>query len=169
MNRNSIKALGIGICIALLAPYTVMAEELGRLFTTPEERDMLNSLRIMAKQPAPEPEIEPEPVIEEVIPEPEPEPVEVVEIPGITVNGVVYRKGGKSTAWLNGENTLEGDLESQYLHVDGEKIKGQKVPVNIPNQQRSIELKPGQTWQPGTGEVIDIYKQPQPVTAPDEG
>lgn len=145
-------------------------DHLGRFFTSPEERAMLENMRLLASQPVVAPEPEPEPVVEVAVPEPEPEPAVELQMPGVTVNGVVYRKGGKSTAWLNGENTLEGDLESQYLHVDGDAIKGQQVPVHIPVQEQPIELKPGQTWQPGTGQVLDIYTRPSaPSESKDEG
>ena len=53
-----------------------------------------------------------------VIEEPE-EPEEIKpEIGGITVNGLVYRKGGKSTAWINNANTFEGNLGNQYIQVN---------------------------------------------------
>ncbi len=163
-----IKPLLITACLlGLLSPLN--ANELGRFFTTPEDRAMLDNMREAAANPViVQDEPEPEPVVEEYV-EPVLEPEEEVEIPGITVNGVVYRQDGNSTAWLNGENTLEGDLESQYLSVDGSAIKGQNVPVQIKINKRELLLKPGQTYQPEVDHVMDVYKQQKPERASDEG
>ncbi len=164
-NRLQVLLLSCSL-LALTCP--LAADELGRFFTTPEEREMLNGLRDTADIVVVEPVNMPEPVVEMVL-APEPEPQEVVEIPGITVNGVVYRRGGKSTAWVNGENSLEGDLESQYLQVDGRAIKGQVVPVQIKINNRELKLKPGQTYQPEGDRVIDSYSQPAAAPVKDEG
>ncbi len=154
--------------LLLVLACPLAAAELGRFFTTPEEREMLNSLRDAADTVVVEPVNKPEAVVEKVVAA-EPEPQQVVEIPGITVNGVVYRRGGKSTAWVNGENSLEGDLESQYLNVDGRAIKGQIVPVQIKINNRELKLKPGQTYQPEGDRVIDSYSQPKVAPVKDEG
>src|SRR5581483_10127985 len=77
------------------------ADPLGRLFTTPEERAQLQQLRT-----AP-------PVVAKPAPPPAPVAVQTPpEVPPVTVNGVVVRSRGESTAWVNGKNTYDGDLSA---------------------------------------------------------
>ncbi len=129
------------------------AEELGRLFTTVEERQMLDGLRnakpkeIEVVEVVEVIEIVPEEVVEE-----EPKPV----IGGITVNGLVYRKGRKSTAWINNENTYEGHLSHQYIHIDPENINPDGIQVEIPENVTDISLKVGETYDPSDENVTDL-------------
>jgi hypothetical protein len=167
-NQQKNQRVSLLCCLLLGLSCPVAGDELGRFMTTPAEREMLNELREATDLVVNEPEKKPEPVVEKVV-VPEAEPEEAIEIPGITVNGVVYRRGGKSTAWVNGKNTLEGDLESQYLDVDGRAIRGQVVPIEIKINQRTLKLKPGQTYQPESNRVIDSYSQPAAAPVKDEG
>jgi len=139
----------IGVFSAMIFNVS-FAEELGRLFTTVGERQMLDGLR-KAKPKKIEVveviEIVPEEVVEE-----EPKPV----IGGITVNGLVYRKGRKSTAWINNENTYEGHLSHQYIHIDPENINPDGIQVEIPENVTDISLKVGETYDPSDENVTDL-------------
>jgi len=115
------------------------AEELGRLFTTVEERQMLDGLR----------NAKPNEII--VVGE-ESKPV----IGGITVNGLVYRKGRKSTAWINNENTYEGNLSHQYIRIHPENINPDKIQVEISENVTDISLKVGETYDPSDENVTDL-------------
>ncbi len=130
----------------------------GRLFTTPEERRNLQVLRYS------EPEIEE--VIEiivkvdevaEDIPEPR-------DIDGITLNGIVYRKGGKSTAWLNGSNSYEGSLTSEYFRINTGDINSKKVSVTVPEASLEFDLKVGQTYEPYNDRLLDIVENGDEIT-----
>lgn len=136
---------------AFLIFYTgsLFADELGRLFTTVDERAMLDNLR--KDKPV---EIK---IIDISIEDTQSVEEQTAEIGGgITVNGFVYRKGGKSTAWINQGNTYQGDLGSQYFHVDADDIDSENVQVELPASVTKITLKAGQTYDPATAEVIDL-------------
>ena len=124
------------------------ADDLGRLFTTPEQRSTLEKLR--HQKPVQEitiPEIVLEgPEIEEEKP----------EIGGITVKGLVYRENGKSTAWVNSGNTYEGNLSNQYIQVDAKGINPDEVEIEIPLNETRVRLKSGETYNPESDEVKDI-------------
>ncbi len=139
----------IGVFSAMIFNVS-FAEELGRLFTTVGERQMLDGLR-KAKPKKIEVveviEIVPEEVVEEA-----PRPV----IGGITVNGLVYRKGRKSTAWINNENTYEGHLSHQYIHIDPENINPDGIQVEISENVTDISLKVGETYDPSDENVTDL-------------
>jgi len=87
-----------------------VSDGFGRLFTTPEERKKLQVLRY-SKLQVEEP-VEPVELIAEEIKEHVAD-LERPDIEGITLNGIVYRKGSKSTVWINGTNSYEGSLSSE--------------------------------------------------------
>lgn len=123
----------------------VQGQDLGRLFLTPEQRQRLEALR--HRPPPSEPR--PAPQAAPVVVEPE------IPDPSITVSGIVTRSGGKSTAWVNGMNTYEGDLSSQNIRVDPRAIYSDSVPVQLPNQRGTVRLKPGQSYDPAAKAVQD--------------
>lgn len=132
------------------------AQGLGRLFTTPEERAMLEALRR-------EPPANTQPQVAEEAPlEPEP-----VTIPGVTVNGIVYRARGNDTVWINGANSYEGDLGSQQVGVGTRDSPRPGVAIRLPRGQPGAMLKPGQTLDTAAGEVTDLYQREPEVKAPD--
>lgn len=131
--------------ILIFSIHTVYAEELGRLFTTPKERSILEKLRhqkpIEIKKP-------------DLLVEKKPEIAEQkTDIGDITVNGLVYRSDGKNTAWINNNNTFEGDLGNQYIQIDAKNIDPDRVIIEIPLNNSRVELKTGETYDPGKGEV----------------
>jgi hypothetical protein len=125
--------------------------ELGRLFTTPQERAMLEKSR---HQPAPQVEKQPKRI------EKKPSSVaeEVKAPPRITINGVVSRTDGTSTVWVNGMNSLDGDLNAQHIYVDSSSTRGEKVTIRLPNSPLELRLKPGETYEPSASTVIDGYQ-----------
>ena len=134
--------------LGLLSP-GIRADDLGRLFTTPEERQMLEALR---NQP-PRPEAPPEPLEPEAL-APEPPPVQSVR-----VDGFVSRSRGNNTVWINGTNSLTGDLGSHQVDVNVRGIRGQTVPVRVQNSPVGVGLKPGQTFDPSDSRVVDLYQE----------
>ncbi len=127
----------------------------GRLFTTPEERRKLDTLR-NAKQQAVVEEV-PEVFIEENV-----GVIEQPDLEGITLNGLVYRKGGKSTVWLNGTNSYEGNLASEYFRINAGKVNSEKVSVTVPEVDLEFDLKVGQTYEPNDGSLLDIVDNDVP-------
>lgn len=140
---------GYSLLIALLIAGVAMplaAEELGRLFLTPEQRQALDKLRYQKPVEQKLQEI----VIEEEPAEPEPAPV----IGGIYVNGLVYRQGGRSTAWVNQANTYQGDLGHRYLKIDGDAISPEEVEILIPAANKRVKLKVGEFYEPGADDSV---------------
>ena len=125
----------------------------GRLFTTPEERKKLQELRYSA----PEVEKVVEVFIEEIEEFTE-EKDEPRDIEGITLNGLVYREGNKSTVWLNGSNSYEGSLESEYFRINTNDINSEKVSVTVPEAELGFDLKVGQTYEPNNERLLDIVE-----------
>ena len=140
--------LALPILFLAFTPITFAADDLGRLFTTPQQRNTLEKLRHQ------------EPVVEIKVPEItfEEPAVEAEEnkpvIGGITVNGLVYRKSGKSTAWINSANTYEGNFGNQYIQIDAQNIKPEDVEILIPINETKIKLKTGETYDPEADQII---------------
>jgi len=116
--------------------------------------------------------------------EPEPEVIEEIEIPvelidevaeeieehdieGITLNGLVYRKGSKSTVWINGTNSYEGSLASEYFRINTGEINGEKVSVTVPEVNLEFDLKVGQTYEPNDGILLDIVESENEIAIPE--
>ena len=132
----------------------------GRLFTTPEERRKLQVLRYS------KPQVEVEAPIELIVEEIK-EPVNDVERPdieGITLNGIVYRKGSKSTVWINGSNSYEGSLSSEYFRINANDINSEKVSVTVPEVDLKFDLKVGQTYEPNDESLLDLVEDDVPFT-----
>ena len=103
-----------------------MAEHLGRLFFTPEQREALDARR---KARVPD----------------KPAAV-VVASPTTKLDGYVKRSGGPSTVWVNGEPLPEGA---------GARI-GPRVSISIGEGGGRAALRPGEVLDRGTGAVRDL-------------
>jgi predicted amidohydrolase len=120
--------------VALLAP-AAQAEELGRLFFTPEQRAALDARR---KARIPD------------------KPAAVsVESPVTRVDGIVRRQGGRSTVWLNGFPNPEG-ASPEGMQVAPARRDPQGVSLSVGEGERSFELKVGQKLDRGSGTVSDV-------------
>ena len=140
-------------------PYTQAAsDDFGRLFTTPEERRKLQTLR--NAKPQVKVEVVPEVFIDDI--DENVGEIEQPDIEGITLNGLVYRKGGKSTVWLNGTNSYEGNLASEYFRINAGDINSEKVSVTVPEADLEFALKVGQTYEPNDGTLLDIVDNDVP-------
>ncbi len=121
------------------------ADNLGRIFTTLDERKELEKIRHTIEKPK---EVEPV-AVEEIIEIPVVETeTETVTRDAITLKGLVHRSDGKSTAWINDSNTFEGDLESQFIQVPDSKIKSDQVTIIMPDDSTKVELKVGDAFTP---------------------
>lgn len=103
------------------------AQELGRLFFTPNERSALDARR---KARVPD----------------KPAAAAVVS-PTMRLDGYVKRSGGRSTVWVNGETADEAQLPTDA---------DPRVTVNIGERGARARLKPGETLDRGNGEVRDL-------------
>jgi hypothetical protein len=106
-----------------------VAQELGRLFFTPEQRQALDQrrrARVPDRPSAP-----------------------IVVSPTTRMDGYVQRRGGKSTVFVNGEPIPESDPSAPRIGTG-------RVTVNVGESGARAGLKPGEVLDRGTGEVRDV-------------
>lgn len=115
-----------------LAP--AQAQELGRLFFTPDQRAALDARR---KARVPD----------------KPAAVMVVS-PTTRLDGYVKRSSGPSTVWVNGEGLLETSPEAP--RIGATRRDDGRVSVPVGESGTRIGLRPGETLDRGSGEVRDV-------------
>ena len=120
----------------LLISAGARAQELERLFFTPEQRAALDARR---KARVPD----------------KPAATSQAESPITRVNGAVQRSGGRSTVWVNGEAIPEG------VQAGGPQIApraGSPGRVSIPAGEgpQRYDLRVGESLDRGNGEVRDV-------------
>jgi hypothetical protein len=158
LGRQLGAALIAGALIA--AMQTVHADPIGRLFTTPQQRQKLNDLR-RAELENPEPTLGPSVISADT-------PTQARDTPHnpITVRGLVTREGGRSTAFINESNSYEGDIASEYIRVRSGDIEGGEIKLVTPYGESAVALKVGQTLEPSTGRVIELGEDATEGTEP---
>lgn len=117
-----------------LVPAAVGAQELGRLFFTPEQRANLD-LRRKARMP-------------------DKPSGQGVAAPVTRVDGYVKRSTGPSTIWINGESL--GESAAEAPHIDTARPDSGAVSVTVGEGGNRVRLKPGETLDRGNGEVRDV-------------
>lgn len=142
MKRAAILALALG---GLLCAAAAGAQELGRLFFTPEERAALDERR-RARLPD--------------------KPVAVPVAPTSRVDGYVQRAGGRSTLWLDGEAVRDG-ARSGELSVRGGGDPS-RVTV-ILGEGRRVQVRVGETIDRESGEVRDVIGDGEVSVEPRRG
>ena len=129
MNRRSLFL----VCLLLAAP-AVEAQELGRLFFTPEQRASLDArrkARVPDKPNAP-----------------------TVVSPTTRLDGYVQRSSGPNTVWVNGESLLETAPEAP--RIGSSRRDDGRVSVPVGESGARVGLRPGETLDRGSGEVRDL-------------
>jgi len=121
------------LLLALMPAGPAAAQELGRLFFTPEQRAALDARRA-ARLPD--------------------KPAAAAESPTTRVDGFVKRSSGKSTVWVDGEAIPDGlQLEGLRLRRGDDPTR---VTVTVGEGGRRVELRIGETLDRATGEVKDV-------------
>ncbi len=123
----------IALLAALLAPAGSMADELGRLFTTPAQRQQIDALR-RGQQPA------------------------VANDDGgdrLTLNGVMTSSRGRQRVWINGSGQRPGGPGSNAI-----LLRDGRVRLRWRGGHTPCTLKPGQTVDRIDGQVYEPYEQP---------
>ncbi len=124
----------VSLVLSCIVAPDARAENLGRLFFTPEQRGALDARR---KARIPD------------------KPAAIaIESPVTRIDGVVSRRGGKSTTWVNGEAVPEG-TQPGGLRVLPKQRDARRVIVNVDEANSEVDLKIGQSFDRGTGEVRD--------------
>ena len=116
------------VLLVFFVPGVCFAQEVGKLFFTPDQRAALDARR---KARVPD----------------KPAAVAVAS-PTTRVDGFVKRSRGPSTVWVNGEPLPEGSPEAPRI--------GPRVSVPLGEGGRRAALKPGEVLDRGTGEVRDV-------------
>jgi hypothetical protein len=131
MRRPIALAGALGLLLMACAP--ARAQELGRLFFTPEQRVTLDARRKarLPDKPA----------------------AAVVAAPVTRVDGYVKRSGGPPTVWVNGDPLSESAPEAPRIDASG---PGGSVSINLGESGGRTRLKPGEALDRGTGEVHDV-------------
>ena len=119
----------------LLAAGSAGAQELGRLFFTPEQRAALDARRKarVPDKPAATPQ---------------------AESPITRVNGAVQRSGGRSTVWVNGEAIQEGTQTGAQIPPRATGSGRVSIPAGEGPQR--YDLRVGESLDRGNGEVKDV-------------
>ena len=112
------------------------AQDLGRLFFTPEQRAALDARRKarVPDKPAATPQ---------------------AESPITRVNGAVQRSGGRSTVWVNGEAIAE-DAQSGGPRVAQRAANPDRVLIPAGEGGQGRDLRVGESLDRGSGEVRDV-------------
>ena len=120
--------------VLLLGIEPCQAQELGRLFFTPEQRAALDARR---KARVPD------------------KPAAVmVTSPTTRVDGYVKRSGGRSTVWVNSESLPEHAADAP--RIESGRASDGRVSVTVSEGGRRAALKPGEVLDRGNGEVRDL-------------
>ena len=122
--------------LLLLVAGGAQAQELGRLFFTPDQRAALDARR---KARVPD----------------KPAATPVTEAPLTRVDGEVRRAGGKSTVWVNGEAIPESAQGDAARVVRGGPDSG-RVSVPVGESAQRYDLRVGETLDRASGEVRDV-------------
>lgn len=128
-------AFAVLLALGLLAPASAGAQDLGRLFFTPEQRAALDARR---KQRLPD------------------KPAPVAVSPTTRLDGYVKRSHGKSTIWLDGNALPDG------VRADGIRVfRGSdptRVRIGVGDDGRQVSVRVGQTVDRATGQVKDAIR-----------
>lgn len=143
--RGRLFMLALALCAG-----SVSALDLGRLFFTPEERARLDAERsappaVAVDAPAELPPSPSEPAADEPPAAAEP----------LTVNGLVLRAHGPSTAWVNGTPGTRSDL----AHDEIRRLRIARDAVELSEPQARARVKPGQTYDPLAGRVVEGFER----------
>ncbi len=144
----------IMILAGIIASAPLEAAEFGRLFLTPAQRAALDRARHAAPVPV-APEVNETAPLADIFIEDESEIYEP-----ITVDGFVSRSNGPSTVWINGTNSFQGDLGDFGIDAHQLRIDRSAVRVPVGGGSEPVLLKPGQSFDPGSEEISDLYERP---------
>jgi hypothetical protein len=124
------------LMIAFLSGHAASAELLGRLFFSPDERAMLDRMRQKSGGST------------------------VSATDQITLNGLVRRSSGKTTAWINRLPQNENETpQGVALLRQGQTSKPSAV-LLLPSGKQ-VQLKAGQTFDATGGKIREGYQGPE--------
>lgn len=108
---------------------------LGKLFTTPAERQKIDSEnrsdvpQLVSRRIAPT---------------------------SVKIDGVIIRSKGKNTVWVNGNRT-SGNRVVGGVKVFAASLSKNNLIVPVLVDGRTVRIKPGQSWSEETDSIVDSY------------
>lgn len=149
--RGRVWLVGALLACTLASP-DALAVELGRLFSTPAQRQALDQARERYDPTRQEVIVRAgEAVVEEAPP----------PLPELSVEGVVIRSDGNNATWINGTGMLSGESTAEGIRVEADGSGG-TVRFVLPDGRDAGRLRPGQTLDPNVGRVTERYA-PRPA------
>lgn len=109
------------------------ADELGRLFFTPEQRALLELARRTQGSGA---------------------PADADGAGGVTLSGIVTRSDGRQTLWVNGRAQPAGTARDRSPSA---------ATLPLPGGTGQVRLRVGQTLDPETGRIEEGWRRPRPT------
>jgi hypothetical protein len=139
-----------------LLSQSCLAQFQGKLFTTPEERAYLDALRNNFLRESQEQGFD----ITDTGPPPLPETDEAEDEATIapveyTLGGILTRSDGTRTIWLNNQPIAESNLPANMRLV----ADGSQVALRVGAGPNFFQIKPGQTVNMSTGEILEAYQR----------
>lgn len=124
-------------CLAPAGSIAAYYEEssLGKLFSTPVQRQKIDAFRKGKSMGVAREQISPT---------------------DIKVQGIVKRSDGASTVWINGKSTLDSNYVGG-VNVRLNSISDSSGKVTVGIKDKAVRLKPGQVWSEDTGRISDGY------------
>lgn len=122
------------LTLLALAP-PCLAQEIGRLFFSPQQRAALDERR---KARVPD----------------KPAAAPVLASPTTRLDGFVRRSDGRATVWVNGESLAESGPEAP--RIEPGRSTDARVSIMVGDSGARASLKPGEVLDRGSGEVRDV-------------
>ena len=144
--------LAVLIALALAAPASHAAEQLGRLFFSPAQRAQLDAER--SRKSRMPPAVEPS------------QPTALPE--RVTYDGIVRRSDGRSTVWINNRAINDGKGRGELPFTSRIRPDG-SVRLAMPESGRSIDLKVGQSVDIVSGTIAEPYHRARSGTRASHG
>lgn len=135
----------------LLVSLSLECGAFGALFTTPQQREMLDQQRAQGNMLSAESKTTPQPQLS-------PGAGSTTE-QKVFFNGYVIRKSGPNTAWANQKKLEIGNDKKLQSGISAKlsDIKGTSVPIKTSAISNSTRLQPGQFLNKTTGEITEGY------------
>nr|CRH07077.1 exported protein of unknown function [Candidatus Magnetococcus massalia] len=121
------------------------APELGRLFTTPRERQSLNFARLRKIMTSRKPKSNP---VQQRSPD-----------LWIDINGVIKREGGATAVWINGWSNLKENKLPKGVATVSEDINDPRLTISLSRGRGQVVIQPGQSVRGKGGRVMEFYEQ----------
>jgi hypothetical protein len=141
-----IKCLIALIACILMANSVQAAETIGRLFTSPNERQNLEYLRQTRKANTPIVPTDEAPVLEAA-------PAPIVLPDAINMQGYVKRNDGKKgTVWVN-DQAMQENTRNKDIMVGKLPQTGNRIPIKLPANGKRVNIKAGQVYDPESNKI----------------